>query len=61
MGLMNSTMKTFKLLIIIVFTILCVTSVYGQVVVRVLKGYILIDTDKGIGKLNEKIKAYSLC
>lgn len=45
---------------ILYFLILCFSSLNAQVIIKVIPGYVLIDTDTGIGDLNEKIEVYRL-
>ena len=43
-----------------VLFVFCLSSLNAQIIIKVISGYVLIDKDTGIGKLNEEIKVYRL-
>jgi len=49
--------KNHKFLVMTLFLLLS-SSAFGQRVIKVIPGYLLIDTDKNLGKLNQLIKIY---
>lgn len=42
------------------FSMWSLSSLHSQIIIKVIRGYVLVDTDTGIGRLNEVIKVYRL-
>jgi hypothetical protein len=56
----GSLLKKYPIYFLIFLLLFSFTSVSAQIITRIVKAYVLIDTDTGVGELNEKVNVYRL-